>query len=599
MIDSLRGTKPGRASRPARLFFLGLLASLQANAAESTPEAWLRLLHYESGSSNAAAPSFFITPAGATDPQGEYRASREELSKLGSDFHCRFPARTLLLRRLNPSLPAPSKACPEWTAFRERLGATGASLAFSSYYLNNPASAFGHSFLRIHKRSGSGTHKQAELLDTGIGYAATVTTSNSLAYAFYGIFGLFKGDYSALPYYYKVREYADAENRDLWSYELALSPTELELLVAHIWELDRQGLRYYYFSRNCSYEILAVLEAVLDPSRGKPGLLSRLPWFVIPAHTLQSLMQEPGLVRSVGYRPSLRKQLEARLEPLTASERSVARDWKNHPSAPSLGSSVLDARIDWIDFTSFSKLLKEDPEATALKQDALASRAATGVVADEKPVAPPLESEPSRGHPPRRIQITSRGRLSFRPALQDLLDPATGYPESARLEFTQVTLESHPRLRLRELSLFRAQSLAPVSRVAWDPSWKVGAALDRSSGDLGSDRLAGHFEVTGGLTLPLLAGPGWVRAFALTGTRIHLGRVLNGPFVRPALSIEAGIHSRWGDRFALLASIQRLRFVEHSRTLSSIEGRFTINPRWGVGASRKEDTWQADVSYFF
>lgn len=597
MIASLRGTKPGRASRSARLFFLGLFVCVQSSAGQaSAPEGWLRLLHYESGSKNSAGHDFFITPSGANDPAGEYRASREALADPASDFQCRFPARALLLRRLDPSITPASRPCPEWTAFRDRLGATGASLDFSSYYLNNPASAFGHSFLRIHKRPGSGTQKQAELLDTGVGYAATVTTSNSLAYAFYGVFGLFKGDYSALPYYYKVREYADAENRDLWSYELALSPAELELLVAHIWELDRQKLRYYYFSRNCSYEILAVIEAILDPSRGKLGLLSRLPWFVIPAHTLQSLMQEPGLVRQISYRPSLRKQLEARLAPLSSHDRSLARDWKNHPSSPSLGAPVLDARIDWIDFVAFSKLVAEDPESMALKHDALASRAATGIVAEPEPAQLPLLSEPSRGHPPRRLQVSSRGRISFRPALQDLLDPATGYPESARLEFTQITLDTRPHLRLRELSLFRAQSLAPISSVALDPSWKVGAMIDRGS----SDALQGHFEAAGGLTLPLLESQAKVRAFTLIGGRVNLGdNLAASPWVRPGATIEVGVHARLGDRLAFLASVQRLRMIDGFDTLGSIEGRWTFSPRWGLGASLKEDQWQADVSYFF
>ena len=228
------------------------------------------------------------------------------------------------------------------------------------------------------------------------------------------------------------------------------------------------------------------------------------------------------------------------------------------------------------------------------------------MIATEQPSITPLQNEPSRGHPPRRVQVDSRGRISFRPALQDLLDPATGYPESARLEFTQVKLETTPKLRLHELSLFRTQSIAPASQLKFDPSWKVGAVLDRHSSDPDQDSLGANFEATGGLTLSLLEGQSRLRAFVLTGTRIHLGDVRQGTFIRPAVSLETGLHARLGDRMALLATIQRLRFLNSTvapegrfKTLSSIEARLTLTPRWGLGASRKEGQWQAELSYFF
>jgi hypothetical protein len=34
------------------------------------------------------------------------------------------------------------------------------------------------------------------------------------------------GEYSLMPYYRKVKEYGDFESRDLWEYELNLSPEE-------------------------------------------------------------------------------------------------------------------------------------------------------------------------------------------------------------------------------------------------------------------------------------------------------------------------------------------------------------------------------------
>ena len=607
MIVSLWGAQPGRALRLARLFFfLGLGLWLQSSLAlaqtsKPIPPEWLRLLHYQKSLtgdwSNDAGQKFFITQTGPHDPQAELEASIAELKRPGSDFHCKFPARAILLYRMDRTLPIRTGACPEWEGFRNRLNATGASLVFSSYYLNNPASAFGHSFLRIHRgRSAVDAQKSAELLDTGIGYAATVTTTNAFLYGFYGIFGFFRGEYTALPYYYKVREYADAENRDLWSYDLALSHSERELLVAHLWELSRAERSYYYFSKNCSYEILAILEAILDPERPAPQLLSRLPWFVIPSHTLQSLTQEPGLVRSIDYRPSLRKQLEARLRLLTPAEKKQARDWKSVNSSPELGARVLDARLDWIDFDHFEDLVREKPNIVEIKQSALGARAQTGVVMQEILLPTQVGPDPSQGHPPRRVQLAlgktnggpSFAELAFRPALQDLLDPATGYPDSARLEFTEAALRFSDRMRLQRFSLFRAQSLTPISLVKLDPSWKVGVLHELPKGT--------RMEASGGLTLPVFGA----RVFGLAGGQVGGGTLSS---IRPAASLELGLHHRLGDRFALLASWLNLYSTLGWSQEFELSTRLNLTRRLSLGAELRTAsgtlTWQASSFLFF
>ena len=61
------------------------------------------------------------------------------------------------------------------------------TLVFSSYYLNSPASAFGHTFFRINKDDRRSDQTDLELLDYGIDFSATVDTNNALAYAFKGL----------------------------------------------------------------------------------------------------------------------------------------------------------------------------------------------------------------------------------------------------------------------------------------------------------------------------------------------------------------------------------------------------------------------------
>ena len=56
-------------------------------------------------------------------------------------------------------------------------------------FLNAPASAFGHTLLRINKDATAKSGKRFELLDQGINFAAVMTTQNPVIYAVKGVFG--------------------------------------------------------------------------------------------------------------------------------------------------------------------------------------------------------------------------------------------------------------------------------------------------------------------------------------------------------------------------------------------------------------------------
>src|SRR5262249_52394312 len=162
----------------------------------------------------------------------------------------------------------------------------------------NPASMYGHTFLRVNKATDTKPdEKRMELLDFGIGYGANVTTSDPFSYALFGLMGLFDGTFTNVPYYYKVREYNNFESRDLWSYELALTEDELDTLVAHFWEIGETAFPYFYLTRNCSYYLLSVIEAAAP----RLQLLSKIPFWVIPSDTVQALTETPDLVSKVSY----------------------------------------------------------------------------------------------------------------------------------------------------------------------------------------------------------------------------------------------------------------------------------------------------------
>jgi hypothetical protein len=574
------------AAEPDPTYLGELVAKARALRLADDP-GWLRLLHYRKRplggwKSEADGKAFFRAKGGKTSPAAELEATlagfldaspkADELD----DAQCRFPARFLFLSGKLAFDPArlPPRPCPRWAEFADRVRPEGVTLVFSSFYLNNPSSAFGHTLLRLDKAPEARSGKHFELLDYGVDYAATVDTSNALLYAAKGLLGFFKGEFKHYAYYYKVREYGDYESRDLWEYDLDLAPPEVALLSAHLWELGGTWFDYWYLDENCSYHVLGALEAAAP----RIDLLSHVGRHVVlPSDTVLALFRNPGLVRRVHYRPSIRTQFDARARTLAADELAVverlARDAASplpDPLPEARRAAVLDAAADLVDLRhARGLLLGKDAAAAALRQVLLARRAAIPVASPPLEIPTPEKSRPERGHHSFRVGLgggAAEGEgglalLDVRLALHDLGDPPEGYPSLAAIEFLPARLRLAPRegrVELDDLAVVRLVSLAPVSRFDARPSWRAsfGATTVR---DAGCDRclafaadFGGGFaaaELLGALDLlatgdvELLASPrlsgaggtGWRPGVGPTGTaRVRFG-------ARAALVAEA----RW------------------------------------------------------
>lgn len=493
---------------------------------------WLRLGHYREGTfggyeSEVDGKAFFLAEDGKTNPAAELRATLKSVftapvSPDASKEHpfCRFPARLLWLsKELNFDWSKlPQQPCKDFAEFVGRMQPESLTLVFSSYYLNNPSSAFGHTFLRINKAKQGDEPRQA-LLDYAIDFSATVDTNNAVVYAAKGLLGMFPGVYRRIQYFYKVREYNDFESRDIWEYELSLTPPEVLMVSAHIWELGSTYFDYYYLDENCSYHILGAIEVV----RPDIELLSHVNWPALPVDTLRALYRNDGLVRSVHYRPSARTLFQERLGRLDSAEVDWVAELMGDPKTPfpkemseEQQVRILDASLDVADSMFAKELAKErderDRDSSELQQTLLERRARILVQSEEFSIEPPLRLTPHRVHPSRRLRLGSgwgpqRGayhQLGFRLALHDLADPARGFPESAQIEFMPTTLRyfaEAPQLWLEELDLVRIFSLSPWNRFELPMSWTVRAGWERLYDAGCAGCLATTGEVGGGLTL--------------------------------------------------------------------------------------------------
>jgi len=565
--------------------------------------AWLRLGHWRRTrkggfESEVDGSAFFRALLGKTNPRAELEATLRALfddrpvADELADAQCRFPARfAFLARRLGVDLVRlPPRRCRRFEEFLERIRPRSVTLVFSSYYLNNPASAFGHTFLRLNKEEGAGVGRERELLDYGVDYSATVDTKNALVYAVKGLLGFFHGQFNHYAYYYKVREYADAESRDLWEYDLALAPGEVAMLAAHLWELGGTFFDYWYLDENCSYHVLGALEAAAP----RLSLLEHVGRaVVIPSDTVKALFENPGLVRDVRYRPSIRTQFLARLGRLDRAGREGVEALAADPAAP-LGAvlgptseaAVLDAALDHLDLRFGRDLVVgKAPAAARSRQLLLERRSGLGVVSPPLEIPPPARRAPELGHASARAGVgggvSSRDGalvlLDARLGLHDLGDPADGYPPLAQIEFFPTRLRLAPRegrAEVDEAWFVRIVSLNDLSRLELRPSWRFrfGAATVRDRGCAGC--LAAQGELGAGLAkvlgpLDLYAGADLLAEWSprLAGLAGGAARLGVGPGGLARL--------RLGGRAALVAE-GRWRWLPDASPRESFEARAAL-----------------------
>lgn len=471
----------------------GLFFCLTSIAAEWRDPQWLRLLHYnESLTGNHLSETdgmaFFLHPRGKISPSKELKTFIKKLSETTTDpndhVYCRFPARWRWYKARHPEAIDPKIECPKLNAFRKRLDAHSVAMVFSSYYLNNPSSSFGHTFLRFGRSpesvlSGS---TPTELLDTGINYGAVTGDAGPLIYTVGGLAGWFPGTFNAIPYYYKVREYNDYETRDLWSYQLNVTKPELDFMVDHIWELGHTHFDYYFLTENCSYHMLTILEA----AKPEINLLKHLPYlYTIPSDTLKALEKE-GLVGKVSFRPAPSTLFDHLIKQTSPGERKIVSELFQHPDLKvdlpdERKALVYDAAISLVDFKLAKEIIKEEEGAQKLKRPLLLARSKIPQRSEEPDFTYKLSSAPHYGHGSKRLMIGSVNEndkwgtdLNWRFAFHDLLDNEVAYPHRSRLEVGHIGIRTFgSKVQVRDVSFVDIMNLGKLDTFNQSASWKI------------------------------------------------------------------------------------------------------------------------------
>jgi hypothetical protein len=507
-----------------------LIHQSRRQALADHPE-WRRLLHYEPRlllpgvESLVDSSNFFHSPRGKFDPQAELDATLASFFLTVEETperqhpQCAFVARYHWLKRhLNfDARRLPPQPCARFNDWRRSLDAHEITLVFPAAFLNSPASMYGHTLLRVDAKS---QNERTRLLAYSISYAATTDETNGLIFAVKGLFGGYPGKFSTAPYYLKVREYTDIENRDIWEYRLNLTAEEIDRLLMHVWELGPTYFDYYFFDENCAYHLLSLLEVA------RPGLklTEQFRWWAIPSDTVRAVAQTPGLLREAVYRPAaltvMRHRMhympeQQRLLAKEIAERKVTVDDKTLQSlAPETQARVLELAYDYFNYLR----MRGDSQAEASLQhghELLLTRSRLSVPADlSMPAAPTVR--PDEGHRSARAGIgfgRDHGRnfleIDLRPTYHGLMDDENGYVRGAQTEFF------HTRLRLYEAeSKVRVEEFTPISIISLSPrdeffkpiSWKAGIGWQRRVAPDGTEPLSLQADVGGGYAWELAPG---------------------------------------------------------------------------------------------
>lgn len=591
----------------------------ELNLAKS--EQWLSLNHYEKSvwgayKSDITDPSFFVSAEGKDDPEKELESLLKSLwenttiEKFDEHPICRFPARIKWLKnKLNlyekdNDIKINEKKCDYYFRFKSVLNTEKVSFVFSSYYANNPGSAFGHTFFRF-KRKPTSNGPSNELLDHGIGFAAEMTTDNPVIYAFNGIAGLFKGSYTNLPYYYKVREYNDFEARDLWTYDLDLSPSEIELLEDHLWEVGNSFFSYYFFTKNCAYQMLKVLEVAAPRLK----LLDKVPLYVIPSDSIKAIHQISGLVTDSQYRPSIRGVFFKRYDLLSEEGKNIFLNYKKSGNeeillkAPeSEKKKILDAAIDYIDMVDAKTIIDPKSPASKKKHSLLRQRSLIKEFTEEIHVETPENERPELGHGSARFAIGygsnedhhSAFLTEFRFALHDLLDPHLGYPLNSQIEFFHFRAESDfesRKTKLLDFDFFQVATINPLSEFSNILSWRgrLGTHYFNSS-VCDPDCNAVGFRFGGGYSIYLksynLIGYAFIDFWGFYDVHFkdHSYNISTGPTL--------GFLYRPIDKFKIIGeSNYQFQVVRQQKDMQqySIEGRYHLTNNFQIGARASKE----------
>jgi len=554
---------------------------------------WRRLLYFYDDTNSVLGkkktgslvddPSFFLSKNGQRDSGAELDAMlvalAQELASSVTEHNqaktdtnnnsvlCRFPARVAWLKEMLAIDAASLSAdCPELDEWMSTLAPEQLSIMFAQEYLDNPLSAFAHTLLRIDSKASIADPNQ---IDKAYALNYTVDGDPNDSFPIYATKSMIGSYNSAIEidlYPEMLAKYLQDDERDTWTYQLSLTPAEVQQIMRHVWETKALKMPYYFTTDNCASEILRLIDVV----RPQQNLLSQLSYAVVPSDVIQ-LLNEEQLLASTIYTPADNTLRQNQLN----DKKQQRAQLGYHNSAKQTVNEIKSAQLNPVSSMSADgqTLLKRQID-----------------VSDNNPIdRHPLQLG--------TIGIGQRGDddymdIGFRAGFHDTLDHASGYPQFFNLEGLAATLRlydtddnkpSQPdSVVLQNVTLIRGRSFNPVNAAKKGNTW--GASIEATrvndgSQEAGTDHLVGSVGYEKGWSWAFgtpVAGAGEMPLQLcytfLAGTG-QVGRGINKGF-RLGAGINAGCRYQINNQLRAQAELQLPYWYHGSSDESNIRGHY-------------------------
>jgi hypothetical protein len=431
----------------------------------SQDKEWLSLLFYKNNESIIKNKDFFAHKDGNINPKQEMIAIITSFYE--SDGICRYPARFDFLNKKLNFNNLPYIECKELNEFINEINPISLTLLFPSGYVNNPASMFGHTLMRINKKNAkeNNTNINSYILNYG---AETKGEINGLIYAFNGLFGFYEGFYSVMPYYKIINKYSNLENRDIWEYELKYTEEQAIYYTKHIYELLKARIDYYFLKENCSYLILQTLN-ILQP---EIDLTDNFILTTTPIETIKTLYKN-DLVLNINFRASLKTDILNNIKNLTKQEiKNISNNnyFKNENS----NSLYYETIYKYLEYRKIeNKISDSEYRKNVLKVlKKINNIESYNHLHHETPIPPEYS------HNIKKINIgigNDYFYLNYKPAYNELIDNTIGINSQSEINFLnfELRLNKKNEIDLYEFDILKIKSIPQVNSLYFSPSFNI------------------------------------------------------------------------------------------------------------------------------
>jgi len=432
--------------------------------------------------------AFFLAKDGKKDATAELEATIKALynEKRFDDNStaCLFPARKHWLTKELEMKNLPEVKCEQFDFLLKQIDPKSVSLIFPYMQGSSPSSMFGHTFLRIDSNS------KPRMLSYAFNYGSEHNEEdNKLIYMYKGFFGGYKGTYSLLPYYEKIKEYRDLEERDIWEYDLDFTKEETTQMLRHIWEVELNYSWYYFFTQNCSYKMLWIMES----AREGLDLRKYFNFHVIPSETVRACVDD-GIVTKYHYLRARSTKLiayESKLDDedikdvfhISKERIKLSEYLKKDDTALQAKRFVLEASAEFVEYD----YQKKDINATTYKNrlhEILIARASLG---KGEHVEVTMPENPILSHRSFKLSIEAGSRnsqemvfIGLRPANHAITDFDIGYLPGAQVEFLDLLFSYKKNdFNVERATIISVASLTPKTKFFKPKSYRFSFGFDR------------------------------------------------------------------------------------------------------------------------